>query len=1213
MQTTDLGNKHSGKIWHRKPSPATHDGIIVNIVHSTSEYHPKTLRFLNVAFDGSGDSFIAGDHQGNIYAFDLHGNRFTLVQRTAQACTALAFSLRRKSEFLVALADYSIKCFDTVTKELVSWMRGHESSVCAISVHASGRYAITTSSDTAQLWDLDTFQRKRKLNIRQSVGIQKVFFLPFSNTILSCFKDNSIFAWECDTLFCKYQLPAPPEGSSILYKVLGVLSQDGIMRFVNIQTCKLLFEIGGVEEGISSSVISPHGRYIASIMENGSLNIYSVQALTQEINKPPPPLVKVIEDLPNNTLRPSNLKMKIMSGRVQRPARSQESKIQTRVLKQDLTGNLKDKENELSKGLNKKRLQILLKGYGEYPTKYSLVDKGTHVAYLNLQKKYPIKSRKLLRILQRTLSALAHWSAIFSDTPYLPLLAFPFVKLFQNNQLICFEVVATLIINWCQHWFEYFPNPPINILAMIENVLAFHDKELLQHFIDRDVTSQLYAWPLLETLFSEVLTREEWLRLFDNVFSNHPSFLLMTVYFFHHRNNLDINVVIREVYRLMETTPADIHPGSMLGAFAALTKGQYPIFNQYPKFIVDYQTQERERIRNDELDFLRERLAAVKRELKMKEICLQDAARRRLLKLQQDQREMELRRLEDEIERKNCRDSELLVVHTQHRAVRQAQMRDEEIAATTKALEMRQLELESQKRHYEKVEASSLWEELLSLSPCGLLICGLYCPSYLLWKQNIMSSRVDLTRSQDTIAKEIREDVDAHRRKVAQEEHMFQKLLETSQMGSRRTQRVIEDDLAKAEQACLNADWQIEALQKQKCDDLQRSRGYQESSSIATGHPRHPQVPQYHTGPVCFSTMKERSRGTKGAHSTQVVCFRFLMVFLPCCVQWKEAKEKEFHLQSEKKASALSDASRKWFLKETSAALEHGGEPLSQEPDKQQRRKESQLPCRTVSFQSFGVLFIFWNRPEEWGPSLSPGSSASSMAHPGEGTRTGELAQPVPETLLQAEERQCMSEQESIPEQLLETAADAHLASHPAVADAHTEVPWLQWEHMPSSSLSQTSQLNDISEVDPSAQNLNVLFCGRGSLSSPSSWSSPGPPACRAAGTTHTAAPLEFRLRLDNLHFRVVGRNQLSSAISSRKTTEWNHTEHDLLKKVRNLRQRLIAQARNRCQPPHLLTTPPITALSLAQCLLPSADSRQDCTAITAAGLPGGPFIPEGH
>lgn len=48
-------------------------------------------------------------------------------------------------------------------------------------------------------------------------------------------------------------------------------------------------------------------------------------------------------------------------------------------------------------------------------------------------------------------------------------------------------------------------------------------------------------------------------------------------------------------------------------------------------------------------------------------------------------------------------------------------------------------------------------------------------------------------------------------------------------------------------------------------------------------------------------------------------------------MQWKEAEGKEFHLRSEKKAAALSDASRKWFLRqETSAALEHGGEPLSE-------------------------------------------------------------------------------------------------------------------------------------------------------------------------------------------------------------------------------------------------------------------------------------------
>lgn len=55
--------------------------------------------------------------------------RFKLVQKTGQACTALAFNLRRTTEFLVALADYSIKCFDKgethynfLTKTCTDWI-----------------------------------------------------------------------------------------------------------------------------------------------------------------------------------------------------------------------------------------------------------------------------------------------------------------------------------------------------------------------------------------------------------------------------------------------------------------------------------------------------------------------------------------------------------------------------------------------------------------------------------------------------------------------------------------------------------------------------------------------------------------------------------------------------------------------------------------------------------------------------------------------------------------------------------------------------------------------------------------------------------------------------------------------------------------------------------------------------------------------------------
>uniref|UniRef100_H3AHW1 TBC1 domain family member 31 n=1 Tax=Latimeria chalumnae TaxID=7897 RepID=H3AHW1_LATCH len=1044
MQTTDIGSKENGKIWHRKPTPSATDGVIVNVIHSATGYHSKTVRFLHVAFDITGDSFLAGDHQGNIYLFDIsrNSNRFNLVQRTGQACTALAFNLRRKTEYLVALADYSIKCFDTDTKELVSWMRGHESMVASISVHGSGRYAITSSFDTAQLWDLDTFQRKRKLNVRQSVGIQKVFFLPLSNTILSCFKDDSIFAWESDTLYCKYQLPVPEEGPPVHYKafavtscrdgrvlvaggksnflylwcldtrqiqriiqmppkvrtvrhleflpdsfdggssqVLGVLSQDGIMRFLNIQTCKLLFDIGSHDEGISTALVSPNGHHIVAVMENGSLNIHSVQALTQEVNKREKTLYYKLFSFPRCNFKAVKIKARLILTKFNGRLTKSPLKLQTRVISVVLTGRLKDNKNELPEGLNKKRLQALLKGFGEYPAKYRmfiwrsllqlpenhtafsrLTDKGTHSAYLRLHEEYPIKSRKLLRVLQRTLSALTHWSAIFGETPYIALLTFPFVKLFQNNQLICFEVVATVIMNWCQHWFEYFPNPPINVLSMIENVLAHHDKELLQHFVNYNVTSQLYGWPLLETIFSEVLTREEWLKLFDNVFSNHPSFLLMAVvayaicsrapllhcnqkddfkYFFHHRNNLDVSVLIKEAYHLMDSTPAEIHPERMLEEFVPLTKGQYPIFNKYPKFIVDYQTQERERIRQEEMEYLRERqivhelqaeavkrkvedeawyqqqallqeaeeqrrkilleeekklvdqrerLAAVKRELRVKELQLLDAARRRFIKHQQDQRKMELRRLDDEIDKK-------------------VSLRDQETAAVVQDIEVRQMELEAQRRLFEQ----------------------------------------ELAKGQETVRREAREETDASRRKADAEERMFQRLLETDRDQDLETQKVIEEGMTEADQICMDTNWKALLLLKQKQDDLDRGQRHQELAHL---------------------TQENRARETELLHVMKEVERK----------KWDDVVAERAHLQKEQQATTTAVARRRQFLEdEMIQAMEHV-ENLQKSQDESFERLRD-LRIGSVQKAAVSHQVTSDSPPETRNTCLNTMSSAESSSH----------------------------------------------------------------------------------------------------------------------------------------------------------------------------------------------------------------------------------------
>ncbi|KAK7505709.1 hypothetical protein BaRGS_00002980 [Batillaria attramentaria] len=265
----------------------------------------------------------------------------------------------------------------------------------------------------------------------------------------------------------------------------------------------------------------------------------------------------------------------------------------------------------------------------------------------------------------------------------------------------------------------------------------------------------MYAWPLLETVFSEVLTREEWLILWDHVISNPPGFLLMLTaaysicargplmqcremddfqYFFHHRNAVDVRQVVKEAYRLSEATPDELHPNNKLMPFSPLTHGQYPVFNKYPKFIVDYQIQERERIRQEEMEYLRkrqlsldaqrmtlrrqqeeeqwyhqqallleaeekrrqmisqeeqkladqrQRLTAMHREVKLKELQLLDAARRKFLHFQKQQREAELRRLDDEMQRK-------------------ALLRDQETQAAIEEAEIRNLELQLQKKMFEQ-------------------------------------------------------------------------------------------------------------------------------------------------------------------------------------------------------------------------------------------------------------------------------------------------------------------------------------------------------------------------------------------------------------------------------------------------------------------------------------------------------------------------------
>lgn len=172
-------------------------------------------------------------------------------------------------------------------------------------------------------------------------------------------------------------------------------------------------------------------------------------------------------------------------------------------------------------------------------------------------------------------------------------------------------------MNWCQHWFEYFPLPPKNILSIIENLIYEHDPALLNIFLEKGITTHIYAWPLLQSAFSEVLTPREWLQFWDHIFTNEPSLLLCSVaaysilqrnillamkksadynYFYHNQNPIDIGKFIKLSYRILTNTCENMHPRQYLQEFQRLKAGNYPVFLDYPKTIFDFQSEELDKL-----------------------------------------------------------------------------------------------------------------------------------------------------------------------------------------------------------------------------------------------------------------------------------------------------------------------------------------------------------------------------------------------------------------------------------------------------------------------------------------------------------------------------------------------------------------------------------------------------------------------------------------
>ncbi|KAG2425932.1 hypothetical protein HXX76_013306 [Chlamydomonas incerta] len=359
--------------------------------------------------------------------------------------------------------------------------------------------------------------------------------------------------------------------------------------------------------------------------------------------------------------------------------------------------------------LDRSRLEALLEAFGEYPAKYrlliwdyllqlphntsafsALAGLGPHPAFKDLPSQLGLPNRAMAQRLASTLSQLARWCPVFAESSFLPDLVFPFVKLFASSSgprgtadggavlsaaaldERCFETLATLIAGgWLRGWWERFPHPPLGLLTRLQDLLGLHDAPLAAHFSAFRGGFAAVVWPHLATLWTELLSRGDWMRLWDHCITAGPDLLyfFIAAYWVSLRSGLlacdtdhkfhnwlagppavDVGKVLHTAYLLRERTPAELRP--VPAEWQPLPPGAtYTDFKGFPEAAVEVFSADRKRIRDAEDAIMRRRAVVSELELRTRAVALQAASlsteRQQLAALEEERRGL-LRQLEAE-------------------------------------------------------------------------------------------------------------------------------------------------------------------------------------------------------------------------------------------------------------------------------------------------------------------------------------------------------------------------------------------------------------------------------------------------------------------------------------------------------------------------------------------------------------------------------------
>ncbi|KAK3924954.1 TBC1 domain family member 31 [Frankliniella fusca] len=685
------------------------DGLLLKVHHTAPgpSGDIRRTRFLLASFSSCDDLLALADHRGNLFIVDLANCMFWSLGKYL-SITLLAFNPHKKAELFVSTEEQGLQLLNVETGHQLGTLSGHSESPTQVSFNSGGKFCLSVASCEGFIWDLKTLTQAHRLNLQHGMTIKQALFMPVSDNILACFQDDAIHIWAFQSFQCVKQIvPDSWNGHSIrsiaftrngramvlggvskhlvvftvddwdaqvvvklpdyvsgvahleflpqafdsgANQILLVLTDSGLILLADIAKTDVMKSM--TENNIRSFTCSLSGKYLVCNTTYGEAKIFSgTHFLKNAINS-----ANNMSSVPVRKENPSELACNPQENTQTKGALlNKQPKAKKKVYKVN---------QQIEKLLDISRLRPILKEYLVYPEQYrcliwrsllqlpgnkgpwkSLAEKPLHATAQALSETNPIQNKVVLSCLQSVVSCLAHWSPVFGEIPYLSHFLFPFVKVFHSDRFVCFEVAATIIFNWCQHWFEYLTFPPINILGMVENILVEHDLGLINIFSHAGITTRQYAWTLLSTAFSEVLSSTQWMQLWDHIISNPPEFLLFAVvayniccrasfktcstkkdfeFFFRNQNPIDMKYFLKKSYELMETTSEQYHPKQYFKPFSPLTKGNYPVFSEFPKFIVNYQKEQRDSIRQEEENILQEQHLVISQKLAREELLARE-------------------------------------------------------------------------------------------------------------------------------------------------------------------------------------------------------------------------------------------------------------------------------------------------------------------------------------------------------------------------------------------------------------------------------------------------------------------------------------------------------------------------------------------------------------------------------------------------------------